>query len=99
MRFKALNSFTEKLPLVPFTNEYSFPGKNTNDAIVAGVITGVLYEINEYIRTFEKKHSEFNVILTGGDSSNLLNKIDHQITYLPDIVTDGLNYILEYNAK
>jgi type III pantothenate kinase len=99
MRFKALNSFTGKLPLVSFTENYSFPGTNTTDAIAAGVITGVTYEINEYIRTFEKKHSEFNVILTGGDSENLMNKIDHQIIYLPDIVTDGLNYILEYNAK
>jgi type III pantothenate kinase len=98
MRFKALNSFTGKLPLVSISDEYSFPGRNTVDAIAAGVITGVSYEINEYIRTFEKKHTDFKIILTGGDSNFLKSKINHQITYLPDIVTDGLNYILEYNA-
>jgi type III pantothenate kinase len=98
MRFKALNKFTGKLPLVSPSEIFSFPGRNTTDAITAGVITGVTYEINEYIRTFEKKHIDLKVILTGGDSSYLKDKIDHQITYMPDIVIDGLNYILEYNA-
>ena len=99
MRFKALNKFTNQLPLVSPTVNYSSPGQNTKDAIIAGVITGVSYEINEYIRTFEKKHIEFKIILTGGDSKYLKDKIDFQVIYMPDIVTDGLNYILEYNAK
>jgi type III pantothenate kinase len=99
MRFRALNKFTGKLPLVSAENNYSFPGRNTTDAIAAGVITGVTYEINEYIRTFEKKHAHFKVILTGGDSGYLKDKIDYPVTYEPDIVIDGLNYILEYNAK
>lgn len=98
MRFKALNSYTGKLPLVTLTESYTFPGRNTTDAIRAGVITGVSYEINEYIRTFEKKHTDFKIILTGGDSEYLKDKIDCQYTYMPDIVIDGLNYILEYNA-
>lgn len=99
MRFKALNKFTGQLPLVSPAVNYSFPGRNTKDAITAGVITGVSYEINEYIRTFEKKDSDFKIILTGGDSGYLKDKIDYHITYMPDIVIDGLNYILEYNAK
>jgi type III pantothenate kinase len=98
MRFKALNKFTEKLPLVSLKNSFTIPGRNTNDAIAAGVITGVTYEINEYIRTFKKKHIDFKIILTGGDSEFLKDKINYQITYMPDIVIDGLNYILEYNA-
>ncbi len=98
LRFRALHKFTGKLPLVPLKEYYSFPGKNTVDAIAAGVITGVIYEINEYIRTFEKDHNEIRIVLTGGESSFLKTRIDHQLTYLPDIVLDGLNYILEYNA-
>jgi type III pantothenate kinase len=98
MRFKALNKFTGKLPLVFPGENYSSPGRNTNDAIMAGVITGLTYEINEYIRTFEKKESGFKVVLTGGDSGYLKDKINHEVTYMPDIVIDGLNLILEYNA-
>jgi len=98
MRFKALNKFTGRLPLVSPKDNFTFPGRNTTDAITAGVITGVTYEINEYIRTFEKKHTDFKIILTGGDSEYLKDKINNQFTYMPDIVIDGLNYILEYNA-
>jgi type III pantothenate kinase len=99
MRFKALNIFTDRLPLVTPPEYFSNPGRNTSDAIAAGVITGVTYEINEYIRTFENNHIDFKIILTGGDSEFLKDKIDYHITYVPDIVIDGLNYILEYNAK
>jgi type III pantothenate kinase len=99
MRFKALNKFTARLPLVSPSSDFTFPGKNTSDAITGGVITGMTYEINEYIRTFENKHTNYKVILTGGDSEFLKDKLNHHLTYMPDIVIDGLNYILEYNAK
>jgi type III pantothenate kinase len=99
MRLKALHSFTTRLPLVLRGEKYSFPGHNTKDAILAGVITGVTYEINEYIRTFEKKYENLEVILTGGDSEFLKSRIIQKLNFIPGIVTDGLNYILEYNAK
>jgi type III pantothenate kinase len=99
MRFRALHKFTGKLPLVSTTHEYKSPGRNTHDAISAGVIDGLIYEINEYIRTFLKKHVDLKVILTGGDSGYLKDRLNYKITYMPDIVLDGLNYILEYNAK
>jgi len=98
LRFRALHRFTGKLPLVPLKESYTFPGKNTTDAIAAGVISGVIYEINEYIRTFEKDHSDIRIVLTGGESSFLKDKIGYRATYMPDIVLDGLNFILEYNA-
>jgi type III pantothenate kinase len=99
MRFKALNNYTDQLPLVTPSENFTLPGRNTADAITAGVITGVTYEINEYIRTFENNYTDFRVILTGGDGEYLKDKINHHITYMPDIVIDGLNYILDYNAK
>jgi type III pantothenate kinase len=99
MRFKALNTFTGRLPLVEQSSDFSFPGRNTTDAILAGVIGGVTYEINEYIRTFKKEHKNIKVILTGGDSSFIREKLSYKTSYMPDIVIDGLNYILEYNAK
>jgi len=99
MRFRALNTFTGRLPLVGRSDVFTSPGINTSDAIIAGVITGVVYEINEYIRTFEEKHNGLKVIITGGDGLYLKERISESFNYLPDIVTDGLNYILEYNAK
>ena len=98
MRFKALNMYTDRLPLISQTGSFTFPGRNTTDAIAAGVIAGVTYEINEYIRAFEDKNSDPKIILTGGDGEFLKDKINHQVTYVADIVIDGLNYILGYNA-
>ena len=99
MRFEALHRFTGKLPLVTPSEKYSFPALNTTDAIAAGVITGMIYEINEYIRTFEKNHTDAMIIITGGDGEFFKDKLYKQLIYMPDLVMEGLNFILEYNAK
>jgi len=97
-RLRSLHEYTGRLPRVSLKENFSNPGRNTEDAILAGVISGILYEINEYIRTFKKKHPDHKVIMTGGDGGFINGKTDFQLTYMPDIVIDGLNYILEYNA-
>lgn len=99
MRFKALHKFTEKLPMASTTEKYSSPGMSTLEAITAGVIDGLIFEINEYIRSFIQKHDGGEVILTGGDSGYLKERIGHKVNYMPEIVLDGLNYILEINAR
>jgi type III pantothenate kinase len=98
MRFKALNKFTHRLPLGSTTDKFNSLGINTLDAITAGVINGVIYEINEYIRTFEEKHKGINLVLTGGDAGYLKTRIIKKVNYMPDIVIEGLNYILEHNV-
>lgn len=99
MRFKALNTFTGRLPLVEKNEkEISFPAKDTISGIRAGVINGVVFEINEYIRNFEKYHADNIVMITGGDSAYLCNLIGHKHIIEPDLVLLGLNNILEYNA-
>jgi type III pantothenate kinase len=99
MRFKALNSFTGALPLIEPSLVFKSPGDSTTDAIMAGVVNGVLYEINEYIRTFKKKYSNHKVILTGGDCSFISEMTGESVFLKPDLVTEGLNFILDYNAK
>ena len=99
MRFRALHRFTGKLPLGSTLEKYNSPGKNTLEAVTAGVTDGLIFEINEYIRMFEEKNIDFMVILTGGDSGYLKDRISHKINYQPDLVLTGLNHILEYNAK
>jgi type III pantothenate kinase len=98
-RFRSLNLFTGKLPLITLSENFNSPGLNTKDAIMAGVIMGVIFEINEYIRTFEEKHKHLKFIITGGDGEFLKGRIPQKVLYMPDIVTEGLNFILEYNAK
>ena len=98
MRFKALNEFTARLPLVMPSEAVNFPARNTRSAIATGVVEGLVFEINEYIRRFRKEGGKKVVFLTGGDSVFLLERIDNEVTHLPELVLEGLNFILEYNA-
>lgn len=99
MRFRALHRFTGKLPHGSTTEIYSSPGKNTLEAVTAGVIDGLINEINEYIRQFEENYIDSVVVMTGGDSGYLKDRISRKVKYEPDLVLEGLNHILEYNAK
>jgi type III pantothenate kinase len=99
MRFKALHRLTARLPLCSTLEKYSSPGKNTVEAITAGVTDGLIFEINEYIRLFEEKNIDSKVVLTGGDGGYLKERISYKVNYQPDLVLVGLNHILEYNDK
>ena len=97
-RLKALHNFTNKLPLVSTNENFDSPGQTTRDAILSGVINGTIYEIKEYICTFKKKYKNNKIILTGGDSEYINAKLNNQVLRVFDLVNEGLNYILEYNA-
>ncbi|HPC99119.1 MAG TPA: type III pantothenate kinase [Bacteroidales bacterium] len=100
MRFRALNQFSNSLPLIKPSGKFTFPGDTTVSAIEAGVLTGVRYEINEYIRTFKENHKESEVFLTGGDSGMLAEVLENRhIAVVPSLVLEGLNFILDYNAE
>jgi len=98
MRFRALHEYTGRLPLVNKTEGFEFPAKTTEDAIAAGVVTGLLYEINEYIRTFEERYNKLVTVITGGDSGIITRHSERRILHYPDLVAEGLNYLLDTNV-
>jgi type III pantothenate kinase len=98
MRFRALHEYTGRLPLVMPAGKFSFPGKSTEDAIAGGVVMGIVYEINEYIRTFEKKHNKLIAVITGGDGEMIASHTGRKIFHYPDLVAEGLNYLLDTNV-
>lgn len=99
MRFKALHTFTGKLPLCGFTSDISLPATATTDAIAKGVVSGIIFELNEYIRIFNNSHSNPVTILTGGDSMQLSGLIEGEFITLPNLVLEGLNYLIEFNRE
>ncbi|MDX9902893.1 MAG: type III pantothenate kinase [Bacteroidales bacterium] len=98
MRFRALHEFTGRLPLVKYRGRFSFPGRSTEDAIAGGVVTGIVYEINEYIRTFEEKHPRLVTVITGGDGMMIMSRSDRKMFFYPDLVAEGLNFLLDTNV-
>jgi type III pantothenate kinase len=99
MRFKALNHFTGKLPLLDYNDDYLPFGKNTIDAIRAGVQNGIIYEIGNTIDLFNRNYQNLQIIMTGGDSNFFAGKLNYSIFVHFNITLIGLNRILEYNAK
>ncbi len=102
MRFKALESFTGKLPFVPFEPNFDqLVGKNTKDSILSGVVNGVIYEIMGFIEDYQQKYPDLRVLLCGGDAvffdTRLKNSIfAHIVSTEPDLVLIGLNEIIHH---
>ncbi len=100
MRFKALNHFTDKLPKVSVNENFDgLLGNSTNNAILAGVRQGMIFEVMEYINVFTNEFADLKVIFTGGDNFFFANKLKSNIFADSQLVLKGLNRILEYNAK
>lgn len=107
MRFTMLQRMTKKLPLVEVDESELIPlfGKNTRDAIAAGVIRGVAYEVKGYMRTLSEKVTHFQTYLTGGNAPYIINNVRNsrtekrELRYEKHLVLIGLNHILIYNKK
>lgn len=97
MRFKALSTFTDKLPKVTPKGDNPTYGKTTETAIRAGVIHGIEHEISGYIRQLKKKYPNLLVFLTGGDDFSFDTNLKSVIFADGFLVLKGLNRILEYN--
>jgi type III pantothenate kinase len=98
-RFKALNNYTAKLPLVEADNSYPEFGTNTRTAIAAGVQQGIIYEIDRYIDEYERQYPGCKFIITGGDSGFFVSRLKRPIFAQPELVLTGLNSILEFNTS
>ena len=98
IRFKALNKFTKKLPLQKITKINANIGKNTKNAIILGVQKGIFYEINGYLADFQDKYKESKIFLTGGDNFFFDKLLKNTIFANSNLVTIGLNRILNYNV-
>jgi len=97
MRFKAMQVFTAKLPLVQ--KDWNFPlvGYDTKTNMQSGVIAGITYEIDGFISEYARKYSNFNVVLTGGDTSYFAGQLKNRIFADPYFLFKGLYALSETN--
>lgn len=99
MRFKSLQHFTGKLPLVKPEKPFSLHGHSTATSINAGVIHGIIHEIDGQINAYKTKYPSLTVILTGGDALLLSKSVKNTIFAHPNFLAVGLNYLLDYNKN
>lgn len=97
MRYKALNVFTENLPLLEPSEIVELIGNSTETSIHSGIINGVINEIDGVIEQYRKKNTDLTIVLTGGDIKFLSNRLKNGIFANPNFLLEGLNTILTYN--
>ena len=98
IRFRALNRFTERLPLVKEKDNVPLLGTSTETAILAGVVNGLVYEIDGYINELLCRYPGLYVFLTGGHAFYFEKRLKNTIFAVQNLVLIGLNRILEYNV-
>ena len=98
-RFRALNRFAKQLPLVSEKEDVPLLGSSTETAILAGVVNGMVYEMDGYIDELQKKYPGIYVFLTGGHSFYFEKRLKNTIFAVLNLVLIGLNRILEYNVE
>lgn len=98
-RFRALNQFTRKLPLVVEQEDVPLVGTDTETAVLAGVVNGIVCEMDGYIDLLRLKYPNLLVFLTGGHSFYFERRLKNSIFADINLVLTGLNRILEYNVE
>lgn len=102
MRFVILHRMTKKLPVVEIEEQEMLPlfGRTTRDAIAAGVMRGVVFEVKGYMRDLSEQLPDFRTILTGGHASYIAHNLRADNAVIDkNLVLEGLARILQYNSK
>jgi type III pantothenate kinase len=99
MRFKSLQVFTAKLPLVLPHWNFPLAGYDTRTNIQSGVIFGMAKEIDGVIEAYEERYENLHVLMTGGDAQYFRPFLKKKITEDPDLIFKGLYVISEYNLS
>jgi type III pantothenate kinase len=100
MRYKALNAFTDRLPLISRNEGFNkLIGSTTAESILSGVQNGIIEEVSGMIRRYEEQYEKINCVLTGGDCQFFENALKNSIFAAPFLLLEGLNEILLFNVK
>mgnify|MGYP001308439238 CR=1 FL=1 len=97
MRYKALSTFTAKLPDLSIQTPEAIIGIDTASSIHSGVLNGMQHEIDGIITSYKRQFSELTVVLTGGDRIYLSKRLKNSIFAHSNFLLEGLNTILKYN--
>jgi type III pantothenate kinase len=94
-RYRALNSFTNKLPLVNSMEIKKAVGGTTESAIESGVILGLIFEVEGYM----KRYPDHIYVITGGDANFFGEKLKSSIFVVYNLVLMGMAHTINNYAK
>tara|TARA_B100001142_G_scaffold317190_1_gene357876 strand:- start:379 stop:1095 length:717 start_codon:yes stop_codon:yes gene_type:complete len=97
MRFKALHTFTEKLPLLSQERLVDNIGNDTDSSIISGVYQGIFSEVRDIISEYKLINPDTVILFTGGDCFSFEKELKSSIFANANLVAIGLNEILDYD--
>ena len=97
MRFKAMHEYTAKLPLATAAWKFPLIGYDTVTNLQSGVINGIIGELDGTINKYAEKYSNFNVLLTGGNSAYFAGQLKNKIFADYNFLFKGLYALSELN--
>ena len=99
MRYNALHNYTAKLPLLETKYPENYIGNSTSESLHSGVVNGMLFEIEGFLKSFEIDYSKFIIILTGGDAVFLAKRLKNTIFANSNFLLESLNQTFQYKIK
>ncbi len=99
LRYRALNHYTARLPLLDRENPAHYIGNSTNASIHSGVVNGLTAEIDGFIERYRADYPNFIIILTGGDSEFLAERLKNTIFAHSNFLLESLNRIFHYKIN
>ncbi len=95
-RFKALKDYTKRLPYIKSPiDEIPDEGVEIMGAMSAGVVFGIMFEVEGYINKYPGR----TIVFTGGDAFYFAKKMKSAIFATPNLVLMGLAQIADYYAE
>ena len=99
MRFRALQHFTAKLPLIEPQDVDFIVGNTTENSILSGVINGMVGEIKGLVNQYKSQFPNLKTVITGGDAPLFEGYLKNSIFAAPNLVLLGLYKILRLNVS
>jgi len=99
MRYKALHTFTGRLPLLDYYEDAELIGNHTASSIHSGVLNGALAEMEGIIKGYQLIYPDLKIILTGGDHNYFDKRLKIKTFAALNLVLEGLNLILNFNIE
>jgi type III pantothenate kinase len=98
LRYKALNDYTDNLPLLNELTKTELIGKNTHQSIHSGVINGIEAEIKNLMQRYYEEYEDLTFFMTGGDVKYFDFHGKNNIFVDENLTLKGLFYIYLLNA-
>lgn len=94
-RFKALNRYSRSLPLVDTPEKTPETGSDTRSCIEAGVVSGIIFEVEGYARL----RPDNIMLFTGGDAIYFAKRMKNSIFVVCNLVLMGLAIMTDDYVK